>query len=233
MNDRGYNLSEQGWKATLTAHGLAYGFLSKVFYERPASAFINHLATEDLFVDWPLSAGDEETQAGLHLLKDFCAGWAEAGLPDLNWDYNCLFAGPGHLLAPPWESVYLSKEHLVFEAQTLEVRQTYRRFGLQAPKLHKEPDDHLGLELAFMVHLCSLGLAAIENGQPEMFQETLQAQREFMAEHLLKWAPDCLQRVIEHANTDYYRGVAYLTLGCLSETVKVLGLQRKKMESEK
>jgi TorA maturation chaperone TorD len=54
-----------------------------------------------------------------------------------------------------------------------------------------------------------------------------------MAEHLLKWAPDCLQRVIEHANTDYYRGVAYLTLGCLSETVKVLGLQRKKMESEK
>ncbi|MEC9298561.1 MAG: hypothetical protein VYA38_04710, partial [Gemmatimonadota bacterium] len=37
-------------------------------------------------------------------------------------------------------------------------------------------------------------------------------------DHLLVWAPRCLDLVGEHAETAYYRGVARLTLGTLSES---------------
>ncbi len=214
-------------QTVLVAQGLAFGFLNRAFYEPPSAEFINRLAADDLFADWPLSSNREEMHMGLHLLRKFCSSWQETELPALRSDYGRLFIGPGPLLAPPWESVYLSDEHLLFEAQTLEVREMYRRFGLQAPKLNVEPDDHLGLEMAFMVHLCHEALAALEHQQEDRLHKAMQAQRDFMEKHLLRWAPDCLWRVIRQACTDYYRGVAYLALGCLAETVTMLGLEAR------
>ena len=49
--------------------------------------------------------------------------------------------------------------------------------------------------------------------------------RTFMNEHLLQWTPDCLQLVIKHNRSDYYRGCAHLTLGCLAHTSKVIQLE--------
>ena len=205
------------WTDILTAEVLAFGFINKVFYEKPADEFINTLITEKLFAQWPMQADDEFTITGLNILQAFSASWEEAGLDDLKKDYQQLFIGPEHLPAPPWESVYLSIDNLVFERQTLAVRQFYARYGLQIANLYKEPDDHFGLEMAFMAHLCTLGLEAIHKGELEALETHLGVQRDFLEEHLLLWAPDFLNRVIEHAQTDYYRGVAYLALGCLVE----------------
>jgi putative dimethyl sulfoxide reductase chaperone len=219
-------------EATLTAQGLAYGFLSKAFFEPPAVDFINRLVADDLFADWPIDSQIEEFQIGLKLLRGFCAAWHPEDLRELAWDYNCLFVGPGPLLAPPWESVYLSDEHLVFEKQTIEVRRFYRQFGLQAPRLNVEPDDHIGLEFAFMVHTCSLALAALEHHQDDVFDCMLKAQRDFLEKHLLRWSPDCLWRVIRQAGSDYYRGVAYLALGCLAESAVMHGLPMRLAEAK-
>jgi TorA maturation chaperone TorD len=52
--------------------------------------------------------------------------------------------------------------------------------------------------------------------------EVLEAQRQFLASHLLRWAPECLRQVIECARHDFYRGGAFLGLGCLLETSDVL-----------
>ena len=52
---------------------------------------------------------------------------------------------------------------MIFQEQTLHVRQWYSRFGLQVVKLHKEPDDHIGLELEFVAHLANLALQAIRS----------------------------------------------------------------------
>ena len=41
--------------------------------------------------------------------------------------------------------MHRSREGLVFDVQTLQVRDFYRRFGLQSPLLNKEPDDHVAL----------------------------------------------------------------------------------------
>lgn len=213
------------WTDILTAETLAFGFINRVFYEKPDGEFINTLVSEDLFAQWPLGAEDESTITGLAILQEFCAGWQEDDLHALKRDYQQLFIGPDRLPAPPWESVYLSVEGLVFEEQTAAVRQLYADYGLQAANLYKEPDDHFGLEMAFMAHLGTLGLEAIGRGDVETVQAHLEAQQDFLREHLLLWGPEFLNRVIDSAQTAYYRGAAYLALGCLAGAAQRRGLE--------
>jgi putative dimethyl sulfoxide reductase chaperone len=223
-----YNFDE--WQATLTAHALAYGFLSKALYKEPSADFLTALFEDNLFAEWPLDTDVTVTRQGIDLLTAFGAAWESGQLALLKSDYNALFVGPDQLLAYPWESVYLSEEHLIFDVQTLEVREIYRRFGLQAPSTNREPDDHIGLELAFLVHLCSLGLDACERGDIDAFESSLQAQRGFLGDHVLRWAPTFMQRVIDNAATDFYRGVAYLGLGTLETVARVFDLTIQPVE---
>ena len=223
-NNKAIELQNDEWADILTGEALAFGFMNRVFYEKPAPDFITALITEDLFADWPLPVDDQFTIRGLNDLQAFSASWEANKLSDLKKDYQQLFVGPHRLPAPPWESVYLSVEQLVFEKQTLAVRQYYARYGLQAANLYKEPDDHFGLEMGFIAHLCTLGLEAIGQGDTQVLQSHIDAQRDFLEEHLLLWAPEFLNRVKGNAQTDYYRGLAHLALGCLAGAAGRRGL---------
>lgn len=206
----------------LTAYILAFGFLHKVFYESPTQAFVTVLVNGALFADWPIETSDEQSQTGLALLQTFTTNWQDNQLAELQRDFARLFVGPDRLLAPPWESVYLSREHLLFEEQTMAVRSFYGRFNLRAPHLNNEPDDHIGLEFAFLAHLCSLGLTAVNQNDTDALAEVLQAQRDFLDQHLLRWTPQFCQKVITRAETPFFRGVAHLALGSLQSTAQML-----------
>lgn len=82
----------------------------------------------------------------------------------------------GKVLAPPWGSVYMSEERLVFQKETLEVRNWYREFGLAAENLYREPDDHIALELGFLAHLAKLEYEALKAKDVIRYQEIRQAQ---------------------------------------------------------
>src|SRR5690606_33022658 len=127
-----------------------------------------------------------------------------------------LFVGTGpHVLAPPWESVYVSTEPLLFQKETLEVRNWYARFGVEARNKAHEPDDHAGLELEFLAHLAGLGLKALDEGNEAGLQDAMDAQRAFLQEHPLRWMPAWCTHVEEQAATDFYRGCALITRGLL------------------
>jgi TorA maturation chaperone TorD len=137
------------------AFGLCLDYLGQIFLEPPQSSFIDRIAAEDLYKDWPLPAVEETaTYKGLQLLLDFSRRWRSAPIDDLTQEYTRLFIGLERTLAPPYESVYLSRDHIMFERQTLEVRDYYKKAGLEIPRLHKEPDDHIGYELLFASFLC-------------------------------------------------------------------------------
>lgn len=212
------------WAEILTAEALLFSFMNIAFHEKPTVEFIDSLIREDVFSQWPLPADDEFSMRGLELMQAFAANWQEDGLDALKKDYQQLFIGPYSLPAPPWESVYLSVEHLVFERETRAVRQFYARYGLETTNLYKEPDDHFGLEMAFLAHLCGLGLEALQRGDQETLRRIIADQRDFMRDHLLLWAPDFLNRVVAHAQTDYYRGAAHLALGVLGTAAQRRGL---------
>jgi putative dimethyl sulfoxide reductase chaperone len=147
---------------------------------------------------------------------DFKQDQGGAGLDTLVDDYTRLFIGPGTLLAPPWGSVYFTKDRLIFQEQTIQVRQWYWRFGLQAEKLYQEPDDHIGLELIFVAHLAGLALAALDVQDQAAGKDLLEQQWAFLQEQPLKWANLWCADVLEFSQSAFFKGVAQLIKGMLA-----------------
>jgi TorA maturation chaperone TorD len=139
-----------------------------------------------------------------------------------------LFIGLGEGFAAPWESVYFSMDRLTFQEQTIEVRNWYRRFGLEAEKINNEPDDHFGLELLFLSHLAALGLQALHEQDQASFEELWSAQRDFTQQHLGAWALPWCNLVEANARTDFYKGLATLARGALSELSELLDIKLTK-----
>lgn len=190
----------------------AYVLLSRVLGSPADEALVEQLTSPEILAAWPMER-DAATQRGLSAL----ATRPLASLDELALDYQWLFVGPGFPRAVPYESVYLGKEHLLFEEQTFAVRDAYREFGLQAPRLNAEPDDHIALEFSFLAHVCAKALDALEAGDEALVDRCLAAEQAFLADHLLKFAPQCLAAMEESAETAFYRGVAAVGLGVLEQ----------------
>jgi TorA maturation chaperone TorD len=187
--------------AGLDRFGLAFRCLGWAWHQPPGPDNTRALLAFDDLGGWVLEAADPDTRRGLEQLRACRAQWGGHSLAELEADFNRLFVGPGPLLAPPWESAQRGVDHLLFDQHTLAVRACYARFGLEAPNRGREPDDHLGLELAFLAQLCDRAATLALAG--------------FLEQHLLRWAPRCLGQVLAGARTLYYQGLAHLTLGCL------------------
>jgi len=188
--------------------------LSRLLLASPDAATLARLHAAAEQGDWPL-LGSATAQRGLALL----ARSAEAGetAEVVHRDHNRLFVGPEAPLAPPYESVHRSEEGLLFEAETLQVRAFYARFGLQVPRLGREPDDHIGLELELVASLCLGALDALEADDEARAQALLEGLRTFLDQHLLAWAPTLLTQVAQGARTWFHAGLAELGRALLEE----------------
>jgi len=204
--------------------GLAYRFLARCFHAPVDEQWLSRLARERMFDAWPFPSTDEDVAVGLSMLQTCCLDVDAASVRRVEWDFNRLFVGPENTLAPPWESVHRSKTGLTFQESTLEVRTVYEQFGLEAPAMHREPDDHIALELAFLAHVSEETAAASRHGDVERCERCGEVQASFLRDHLLEWVPACLTLVQTHAKTDFYRGVACLTRGTLATTADTLRL---------
>jgi TorA maturation chaperone TorD len=85
-----------------------------------------------------------------------------------------LFIGPWALPAPPWGSVWLDKESVLFGDSTLALREWMRANGIGLSEQRAEPEDHFGTLLLLAAWLC-------ESGEDEAFNQLL-------AWHLLPWS---------------------------------------------
>ena len=117
-------------------------------------------------------------------------------LDTLQSEYTRLFLGPHKLIAPPWQSVYDSKDKTLFTYSTLEVRAKYAKYGLKTTKYLSEADDHLAFELNFMLYL-----AGLANENLDIRYEILKDSADFLDKHLLSWIGDYLWHL------DSYRSI--------------------------
>ncbi len=122
-------------------------------------------------------------------------------------EYNRLFVGPNVLPAPLWESVYLGKEHILFEEQTLQVRECYRKHGLSFIREKNEPDDHIVSELEFLSFLIQ---KTIETPELVTARNLLNEQISFLDDHLLKWCPQFCEMLSDSSRIALYKGAAQL-----------------------
>lgn len=198
---------------TLDHYAAAFTTLSRLLLTAPTAYVLARVRDPELLDEWPLLM-DADCRRGTALLAESAVAGEKQDV--VHRDYNRLFVGPERMKAPPYESVHRSEEHLLFEAETMEVRAAYAAFGLAAPRLNKEPDDHIGLELSFAAALCERAMDALESRRDDQLRRLLGGLISFLADHLLVWAPRCLTQAANASTTFFYQGVAALGLGTLT-----------------
>lgn len=129
----------------------------------------------------------------------------------IRMDQDFLYGVSAHARVSPFESVHVGEEQLVFDTETIQVRLYYSRLGLRAPRLHTEPDDHLGLEFAFLSQGCQQMMAALEQGRTEDYTRVRDIVAAFTAEHPLRWVPATLREAEAQAQTAWIQGVEALS----------------------
>lgn len=183
--------------AALTNRAFLYRYLWRWFAGAPDDALVA-IAVDGKTVDeCKLLAG--ENSVAVQSQIEVSSRLSSDAYPqaELNQLYTKHFEGPGHLPAPPWESVYLNGEDLLFQESTLDVRNDYRSASYEAAGYPKEADDHIAIELGFMAALSQDAVAAYESGDVERAKALLSRQLMFLGKHLNIWLPKYVERMEE------------------------------------
>lgn len=197
---------------------VVWGVLGRLFAAAPYQQILDETRSAELLAVWPLPHGPRTAEGTAALAESATLG---ENVQQVRDDFQQLFVGPFHLPAPPWESVYRSRDRLLFEAETLQVREFYRRHGLQAPKLNQEADDHISLELEFLARLLDRAGAAEADGDLEQARSLVAEHDRFLAEHLTTWAPQFFGDVEANAQTACYRGLGILGADAVAQAVGI------------
>jgi TorA maturation chaperone TorD len=137
----------------------------------------------------------------------------------MNEDFLTLFSGTGSPLAPPYESVYRSKDHLMFDQQSSEVKEFYKSYGWESKFKGKIPDDHLAIELLFLTLLIEKYLELDDQVcENEMKNEI----RRFIKQHILSWIPVWNNHMQEYSKTISYKGISTLIYACVEDIYGIL-----------
>jgi TorA maturation chaperone TorD len=174
-------------------------------------------AFEGLLDEWPLPETDEARLGAERVRRSRELGEdAEA----IRRDHDRLYGVSATAQVAPYESVHRGVDRLVFDTHTLDVRRAYEALGLRAPKLHREPDDHIGLEFDFIAQALLMALDAVDAGRDA--GGTILIARSFLHEHLLSWCPVMLDEVVLRAKSEFMAGVALLSQGALRSAAATL-----------
>ncbi len=187
--------------------------LSLVFLQEPSDVFLRAIRDADLFEQWPLPNAPPEVQSGMEEIRHFLKKHDSA--EEIKADFTHLFLGPGRIPAPPYESVFRSEEHLMFEKEMLDVRAAYRGHGMGLEKNNPVPDDHIGFEFQFTALLCLKIAESLTKNKPDDAGIIQNDLTRFMDAHLFKWLPDFFSRVKDNSATGYFYGMAVFAHGVI------------------
>ncbi len=134
----------------------------------------------------------------------------EEFIDKLKTEYTYLMIGPNKLPAPPWESVYRTKERLIFQESTLAVRRAYLEYRFLPSNYPHDADDHIALELDFLAHLAQLTLEAFEENDFAKVKKLLVDQRSFLDKHLLVWIGEFAGQIQNSQTHHFYPQMAVL-----------------------
>ncbi len=197
-----------------------YGMLSSVYIEVPDKKTLELSFVDPLLK--LLGAAPKEAKEASHsiaegnrIIRDYMRERGrhfEEGALDLAKDWTRLFRGVDkNGPPPPYESVYLDGRMQTKSAR--EVHRLFSRNGIRIPEEWHHPADYIGVELDFMRLLCEKEWRHRNENQLKELREVLEEERAFLEDHLCIWVPIFCKRMLEQARENYFRGIAYLTLG--------------------
>lgn len=214
-----------GDRELATLRKLYYSLLVQLLWKEPDQEFVASLR----------DGLEERARAAGHLNDRMGKGWRMIGkyldisdLSGLAEEFTNLFMGPYGAKVNPYESLYAAGG--LFKAPLIEVRDFMGRIGLKkTDEDYAEPEDALAFELEIMNWMIQKQMEA-KNEKEE--QRWLEAQGEFLKQHLLVWGPACAADIENAGSAKFYKGVGAILAGLLEmEVVNFHGIGPGKVET--
>ncbi|MFO4669020.1 molecular chaperone TorD [Vibrio cholerae] len=175
-------------------------FLSGLADEQSLNREVKHLVEA-------LNRLQDRQDAQLELAADFCD----------------LFLKSDRDSALPYASVYTDKG-LLNGKPAQQMRELLGAHGVKVEQNLNEPEDHLAIQLDFLAHLA---ISANQIEHSAQLSLALQAQSDFISQHLLTWLPAFAERCTQFDSFGLYSAAARLALAfiqqdkhCLDELIQ-------------
>ncbi len=207
------------------SRGVLYSFFSAVFNDEVKMENVEEFIKEEninhlkgIFSLLPPEKGEPLRECLETMAADWQKRCKEYGLEEesleLRREFAYLFLTPKGVY--PFESVYRGQKNLLMDKPWEEVRAFYRRLGLEKEKKQLHPEDHAAVELGLMAVLAFLSGGELPGPEEEEMAEeegylALQAQQDFLQEHLLAWLPQLCADIVGKTRHPFYRAAASLT----------------------
>lgn len=172
--------------------------LGALFYYPPqseqAAPLIAALRDSSWATQWPLPADE---------LAPLVAGFSAPVDEPLQEAWQRLLIGPWALPAPPWGSVWLDKESVLFGDSTLALRQWMRENNIAFDSRQNEPEDHFGALLLLAAWLAEEG--------------NTRACDQLLAWHLFPWSGRFLTVFTDEAQHPFWHAAGKLAQQTLAD----------------
>ncbi|MEA1885719.1 MAG: molecular chaperone TorD family protein [Bacteroidota bacterium] len=207
---KGYNEIDNNF---FTAYNMLLSFAGSFILYEPQRGCISELIEEDLFKKLPVESDNPRfIKAASYLRK--INHEHPLNYDEIINDHLELFGGKGKGLAPPYSSVYISKDYILNEPVSLEVRKIYHSYGWKSEFEGKIPDDHLGIEIQFI----SLLLQKYPELEDDICRNEIRKDLiKFIGTYMKPWINEWNRYVQENARSDLYKGIGYLIASGLED----------------
>lgn len=189
-----------------------YGFLAAVFGGPPSAELLATVRGEAL-----ASTLRELGLASAALPAGQAA--AEPTQEELAVAFTRLMVGPGKGYVPPYGSVYLDppaigRRPLLWGPSTVAIGELYRTADLELSP--GQIPDHLGVELAFMQHLCAREAHAATMADNNAVEQVRSLQAAMLHDHLGRWVPLWAVAVAQTKPHPFYAAMVRLLVSFLA-----------------
>lgn len=172
-------------------------------YKLLSIAFIRELTPESIEVFRGSDMAEILRELGEGFGREFYNRDEQELLKELAEEYAALFIMPGGV--NPTESV--ARSGLYMQAFAGQVTRFYRKCSFTLPDDFKGFPDHIGIELEFMSHLAKNEAGAYRENKADGW---VALQKEFLQDHLSRWAADFAGDVAKYTRQPFYREMARL-----------------------
>ncbi len=200
-----------------------YGFLASVYNQHPNLGLLRRMRAIGVRAFLDLIADEVQTNdvgQGIQLITHFLERSSSLEEEQVeivlaeDWTRICCGIHPT-FGPPPYEALY--RQDGIDPGVLLQTLAAgYAEAGAMIKSDYSNRLDYIGLELNFLSFLAEQEASAWKNGEEAAGNQFRHRAGLFIAEHLVLWADHFFSKALEHASTDFFKGILLVSRGVIA-----------------
>ena len=225
-------LNHKELSETAFARHNLYGFLAEFYLRSPEDASFGRLLSNDVVTSLPKIFSEAINIRRLaYYIERLRSNTIH--MKKVILDYHNLFTVSCSLNMTPEESCKKNTDgtsDLMWEETTVTMKSLNARASTDVICASLELPDNIGVELQLLGSLCRREAKAWETGLEDKAVKLLGREADFIQNHLRSWLPDICLKMRRLARTDFYRGIAAITLDFVENDFSLIQNQLLKLK---